>query len=257
MAANAGWERLKYSFAEYIPGYGTYYSIQRSKIGQQVGDDKMHWASAVNAIQGTVRDIILHFKHAEPISVVVIHAIAESFSDNWVDLMTDNTRIDTNYQLKGQPPRGKDHTNVLITGKTKEDTDQVLEHKLNHPKFLSALRLHKAVYLGKLKFDTYSTNENFFLVFPEGLCEGGACYALSTFTFDAGGAQNRPITSISPRIRKIGSLKFEIKSDGSTPEYYWFAGTVLNQGQKIDLEMRSPKEWITTIHLERQYASIT
>lgn len=200
------------------------------------------------------RDALLYFEFVEPISVVVIHAMAESASDGWADLMTDNPHIHTGYKLEGMPKRDKEHVNVLITGKTIRHAEDVYNYKLNTSTFLAVLRLHMAVFMGKLNMP-YARNENFFLVFPEGLRNTGLCYVLSTFTTDARAVANRPLTSISPRIRMISELEFELKSDGSTSEYYWFVGTFTEQGSRIRLEMHGPSGVAAVISLERQLKS--
>jgi len=258
--AESDWEELVYSFAEYIPEYGMIYSFRRSHWGYQARDDHMFWASAVNLVAGVARDVTLIFEATEPLAVVVIHAVAESTSDKWTELMARDRNIITNYRLQGQPNRDGDHTHVLITSKSQKDSERAVK-LLQHQKgpFLPALRLHKAIYLGKFNFEQYAKNENFWLVFPTGLHDGGHCYALSTFSKDSAGISNRPVTSLYPKINIIdpaNSLKFRLKSDGSSDEYYWFEGVISSQGKYIQLEMYARGgQKCTTIQLTRQVKS--
>lgn len=193
---------------------------------------------------------MLYFELVEPLPVIVIHAMAESLSDRWSELMTDDSHIRTCYKPKGSPKRDSDHINVLITSKTRGDADRVIQNKLMHAPFLSVLRLYRAVYKGKFNHPNYASNENFYMVFPEGLRDEACCYVLSTFSVDAGKVLNRELTNIVPRIRMTSPLRFKLQSPDV---YYWYSGTISNQGERILLEMYNPSSNpFATINLERQ-----
>ncbi|KAH9052224.1 hypothetical protein EDB87DRAFT_1581886 [Lactarius vividus] len=50
------------------------------------------------------------------------------------------------------------------------------------------------VYQGKMTAGTYMENENLYVVFPSGIADGALAYVLGTWTKDASGTKNSPLT---------------------------------------------------------------
>ncbi|KAK7444036.1 hypothetical protein VKT23_015433 [Stygiomarasmius scandens] len=258
------WEELIYTAAEFIPSYGTLYSFRRMDFAFNEPDGRQAWISGIRAIQGIAWDILLSTGQLEPIHVVVVHGLA-SVSHNAADLLTASRKpiAIPDYTFQEKFPRDDGLVRVLrvITGETRCDCDEVIECKLRSPgtnHFIGILSYHRAVYMGKFNMDKYASNENFFLVLPEGLKEGGTCYMFTAFTQDASGTQKRPLTNVLATISlDRPRSEFIVRSNG-TGEWYWFIGRPTEKGGKIVLKMFDPngEQSIATIELVRQTKSI-
>jgi len=253
------WEELEYSFAEYIPYYGTFYSFKHIAHTNR-GDTQSAWISGVDALGGVARDLRLCFEAMEPISVVVVHAMAESVSDKVADFLTSCRTVQIRHRFQhDQPKMDIEHVNVLIAGNTRAHCDSAIQ-KLNakdETDFLGVLGFHQSVYIGKFNYSGHASDENIFLTFPAGMQMDAPCYIFTTFTKDAKGERNRPLTSIIRRLKLIKDQNmFQIEKDLSPKEFYWFEGIVNDKGKTITLTMYNPDGNVYVTTIERQMKSI-
>ncbi|KAH9052221.1 hypothetical protein EDB87DRAFT_1835985 [Lactarius vividus] len=63
---------------------------------------------------------------------------------------------------------------------------------INRPHTMPSL----IVYQGKMTAGTYMENENLYVVFPSGIADGALAYVLGTWTKDASGTKNSPLTMV-------------------------------------------------------------
>ncbi|KAK6977149.1 hypothetical protein R3P38DRAFT_2582129 [Favolaschia claudopus] len=94
-----------------------------------------------------------------------------------------------------------------------------------------------SLYVGKLNYSPYASNENFLLDLPDGWITHGRAHVFSTFTQDAGGVNQRPFdltTAYVLRAVNDDATSFVIR-DLDNRKFYWFAGT--REGDKVTLNM--------------------
>lgn len=64
---------------------------------------------------------------------------------------------------------------------------------------------------------SYMTDENLYIVFPSGIKDGALAYVLGTWTKDAAGTVNAPLTMVGYPLKEITQKEFYIVRNG---EYY-------------------------------------
>jgi len=151
------WEELVDAFAEYIPGLGTWYSFKRMALSDPEADEREKWISGLNMFQAAIRDVVLVYGTAEPVPVVVVHAVGESITDKIVDILArDNSSpIDIGHIFKDREPIvDNDHFNVLVTGSEKGSVAFAQKFKQKEENdFIGVLMFHQAVYAGKFDIE--------------------------------------------------------------------------------------------------------
>ncbi|KAH9049287.1 hypothetical protein EDB83DRAFT_2522828 [Lactarius deliciosus] len=85
------------------------------------------------------------------------------------------------------------------------------------------------VYQGKMTAGTYMVDENLYVVFPSGIKDGALAYVLGTWTKDASGTVNSPLTMVGYPLKLITNKEFYIVKNG---EYYHLKVDV--SGDKIN-----------------------
>ncbi|PCH43305.1 hypothetical protein WOLCODRAFT_138288 [Wolfiporia cocos MD-104 SS10] len=255
------WEVATYSFAEYIPGFGTLYSFEHSTNAPRVNDGRDAWVAGINLLGGVARKLSLAFAPADPLPVVVAAALAAGIPARAAQLLVHSLVVHVEHTFADAQPRADaDHVNVLVVGRTRAECDAVVRQRLNAPArndFLGVVRFHGALYLGPFTHEPYSTNDTFTLSFPAGMYQDAPCYIVTTFSKDYWG-NKRALTSILPRVHLLKEQnKFIVKADATCSGYFWFECTVLDQGAKIELKMHQPTKVAATITVVRQIDNIT
>jgi len=224
-------------------------------------DEREKWISDLNMFQAAIRDVVLVYGTAEPVPVVVVHAVGESITDKIVDILArDNSSpIDIGHIFKDREPTvDNDHFNAPATGSEKGSAAFAQKFKQKEENdFVGVLMFHQAIYVGKLDADAWGDwieNENLYLTFPEGMREDGRCFIYITVT-EGKGMFKRPITSIHSRL-KLAKRWDQFRLEGGD-DYYGFAGDVRNGGEHIVLNMTEHGIPVGLVLLTIQKKSIT
>ncbi|KDN38234.1 hypothetical protein RSAG8_09633, partial [Rhizoctonia solani AG-8 WAC10335] len=116
------------------------------------------------------------------------------------------------------------------------------------------------IYLGYLSYykAAQSPPTPFYVVMPNGVGFKHRCFVLGSFGTDAAGVTNRPVTSLEPTMAMTSETSFDLRATGKTNEYYWFQGTVKDDGEKLSMAMLNPdNDLVTTVELTKQNKSLT
>jgi len=97
--------------------------------------------------------------------------------------------------------------------------------------------MSEAIYVGKLNYSTYASNENIIVDLPDGWVTGRRARVWSTWTEDASGTKKS--LAFGPNLaayalQSVNDDTFVIR-DFQKTNYYWFSGTRL--GNSISLSM--------------------
>ncbi|KAF8156085.1 hypothetical protein B0H34DRAFT_520723 [Crassisporium funariophilum] len=233
-------EDIAYSVVEFIPVLGTLYSFTRTQTAHREHDTKRMWTSLANSAQGAVRDVIMIGAVMEPLPVAVIHMAVEGFTDKIADLFT-NTSAPPQIRIQAKPDEVKNH-HVIVFGESISHSQAVLV-KANTNKSLGTLHFHNSIFVGKLNYTPYASNENFFVVFPDGLSDTGRAYVLLTWTKNGSGIEKyRSVSSFHPARQSLGlSLLGDNGFQMKDPEdaWYWYKGVVKGR-DSIQIDMYEP-----------------
>ncbi|KAH9007778.1 hypothetical protein EDB83DRAFT_2532493 [Lactarius deliciosus] len=93
------------------------------------------------------------------------------------------------------------------------------------------------VYQGKMTAGTYMVDENLYVVFPSGIKDGALAYVLGTWTKDASGIVNSPLTMVGYPLKLITNKEFYIVKNG---EYYHLKVDV--SGDKINVILLNERD---------------
>ncbi|KAH9007780.1 hypothetical protein EDB83DRAFT_2532495 [Lactarius deliciosus] len=93
------------------------------------------------------------------------------------------------------------------------------------------------VYQGKMTAGTYMVDENLYVVFPSGIKDGALAYVLGTWTKDASGTVNSPLTMVGYPLKLITNKEFYIVKNG---EYYHLKVDV--SGDKINVILLNERD---------------
>ncbi|KAH9175084.1 hypothetical protein EDB89DRAFT_2066866 [Lactarius sanguifluus] len=93
------------------------------------------------------------------------------------------------------------------------------------------------VYQGKMTAGTYMVDENLYVVFPSGIKDGALAYVLGTWTKDASGTVNAPLTMVGYPLKLITNKEFYIVKNG---EYYHLKVDV--SGDKINVILLNERD---------------
>ncbi|KAH9029712.1 hypothetical protein EDB84DRAFT_223947 [Lactarius hengduanensis] len=105
-------------------------------------------------------------------------------------------------------------------------------------------RLHTMsliVYQGKMTAGTYMVNENLYLVFPSGIKDGNIAYVLGTWTKDASGTVNAPLTMAGYPVKLITEKQFFIVRSG---EYYHLKVDI--SGDKLNVVLLNERDEVSS-----------
>ncbi|KAH9032146.1 hypothetical protein EDB85DRAFT_2145707 [Lactarius pseudohatsudake] len=93
------------------------------------------------------------------------------------------------------------------------------------------------VYQGKMTAGTYMENENLYIVFPSGIKDGALAYVLGTWTKDASGTENSPLTMIGYPLKLITETAFYIVRNG---KYYHLKVEI--SGDKLNVVLLNERD---------------
>ncbi|KAH9029718.1 hypothetical protein EDB84DRAFT_1579090 [Lactarius hengduanensis] len=97
------------------------------------------------------------------------------------------------------------------------------------------------VYQGKMTAGTYMVNENLYLVFPSGIKDGNVAYVLGTWTKDASGTVNAPLTMAGYPVKLITEKQFFIVRSG---EYYHLQVDI--SGDKLNVVLLNERDEVSS-----------
>lgn len=185
-------EDVTYTLVEYIPLLGTVYSLKRAGIAYKEHDWKRHWQSVANVVESSVRDAVLVTGTAETAPVVVLHTMAEAFTDKMVEIhFNRNPEI----QIRARPDPEQGH--VLVAERSVGNVrDQVFDGQAK-----GVHHFYGAEFTGVLTHSQFAPNgERIQLNIPEGLFNGAQVTFTWRWTRDSNGVPNRPEATFG-RIR--------------------------------------------------------
>ncbi|KAH9032148.1 hypothetical protein EDB85DRAFT_2145709 [Lactarius pseudohatsudake] len=93
------------------------------------------------------------------------------------------------------------------------------------------------VYQGKMTAGTYMENENLYIVFPSGIKDGALAYVLGTWTKDASGTENSPLTMVGYPLKLITETEFYIVRNG---KYYHLKVEI--SGDKLNVVLLNERD---------------
>ncbi|KAK7020234.1 hypothetical protein VNI00_013194 [Paramarasmius palmivorus] len=241
-------EGIVYSFVEYIPVVGSWYSFSRARQAHREGDTVREIASAVNVIQGAIRDAVLIGQVAEPVPVVVVHAALEGLTDKLADVWATGK-----VEAASTPDKNKSH--ILFAGSTRELAEQT-KARFTINKNLGIHHFHGSLFEGKLNYDPYAENENLYISLPDGISEKARSDVTWTWTKDADGIEKASATVSSAKMSLLGNNKFKFAPAGNDTNvfgFYYFQGEILDKGNSIRLQMQDPNgKTVATLTVKRK-----
>lgn len=103
-------------------------------------------------------------------------------------------------------------------------------------------------YIGTLRYSTYASNENIYVIFPEGVRDKAIVYIFGTWTKSRLGTSKASIDVIKPMSLDASNTAFTV-DDG----YYTWTGKTTNNWKRFDLTIQqgtdqSPKQTLRQIH---------
>ncbi|KAJ4889599.1 Uncharacterized protein Rs2_29347 [Raphanus sativus] len=228
----SGWftelEDVLYSIVEYIPLVGTVYSLKRAIIAYTTEDWKRYWQSVGNFLESSARDVILLSEIAEPIPVVLLHTMAESFTDKMLELYHHDPKKPEIEITKNLDKRSG---HVLIA----ESSQGKFESEVFGGKAKGLHHFHGAVFIGTLTDSRYAPNgEEIRFDIPRGLYDGARVTFSWKWTTDWNGNKNRPEATYGRIKLKAGTpTGFELSSRKGAAgwEGYNFWGQVVSKDQ--------------------------
>ncbi|KAH8989373.1 hypothetical protein EDB86DRAFT_3081109 [Lactarius hatsudake] len=93
------------------------------------------------------------------------------------------------------------------------------------------------VYQGKMTAGTYMVDENLYIVFPSGIKDGALAYVLGTWTKDASGTVNAPLTMVGYPLKLITEKEFYIVRNG---QYYHLKVDI--SGDKLNVVLLNERD---------------
>ena len=102
--------------------------------------------------------------------------------------------------------------------------------------------VNSKTFTGKFNYSPYANNENIFVVLPNGVEPGCKAYVFTTWTQNAAGVQKSPYAQVKNVISYPPGYAYFYIGTHDTAAYYWWRATVQDGGNKIKLEMYSPRE---------------
>jgi len=196
-------EDIVYSFVEYIPLVGSIYSFKRAGIAYQERNWTRHWQSVANLGESLIRDIIIFNETVEPLTVVILHTMAESLTDKLFEHYF--TKASPPFKIRstlnkalgdgivaGSSEEGNEALgHVVVAGSTKERSEAEAK-KLFTGEAKGLHHFHGAIFTGKLKHPDWAPNgEEIRLRTPQGFYNNAPCQFSWKWTNDAGGSENR------------------------------------------------------------------
>ncbi|ETS86013.1 hypothetical protein PFICI_04038 [Pestalotiopsis fici W106-1] len=203
-------EALSYSVVEFIPYVGTVYSFKRAQLAYQERDWPRHWQSVANFLESAIRDVILFAGVEEVAGVVILHTIAESFTDKLVELYYEHNKDEADRvrqpRIEIPQPQALDPSNelVVVAGRTKGAHGE----KVFHGKAKGVHRFHGARFAGTIKHSKYAPSGEYIqLHIPQGLFDGARVTFMWKWTKDEWGTENRPEVIVGTISLYIGDDK--------------------------------------------------
>ncbi|KAJ6440638.1 amylase cluster transcriptional regulator [Purpureocillium lavendulum] len=182
-------EDIAHSVVEYIPFVGTLYSSARVGIAWEERDAKHYWSSLADCAESAIRDIAVVAKWAEPVTVALVHSMAESFTEKVIELYHSSPAIGR-VQLTGPPLEAAKNSSYLLVAEGRPGR--------NAPKFFGGRAkgvhyFYGASFTGILKEEKYaSAGEKICLDTPRGLYDGAPILLSWRWTKDDTGVAHRP-----------------------------------------------------------------
>ncbi|KAJ6441879.1 hypothetical protein O9K51_05430 [Purpureocillium lavendulum] len=179
-------EDLKHSVVEYVPLVGTVYSISRGFMATVEEDRKQWWIAIADMFESSIRDAVLVAKWAEPLPVMLIHNMAESFTEKMIEIYHAPPRpatINVKHMLK------RNLTYVVVS--ESQPNQHAGEYFSGMAK--GVYYFHGANFVGTLTQRLYaSRGEEIRLQIPRGFYDGAPVMLSWRWTRDATGVRNRP-----------------------------------------------------------------
>ncbi|KAJ6444376.1 UDP-N-acetylglucosamine-dolichyl-phosphate N-acetylglucosaminephosphate transferase [Purpureocillium lavendulum] len=179
-------EAITHSVVEYVPLLGTLYSVERAAISLREDDGPRYWQSLADAIESSVRDILIVQSWAEPIPVTLVHNMAESFTDRMIDIYHSWPHT-PEVGIKRLLNRRYEHV-IVAESQIGKSADEFFTGKAKGVYYFYGAR-----YEGILKESLYAPKgEIIRLDIPRGFYNGAPIMFTWKWTEDASGARNRP-----------------------------------------------------------------
>ncbi|KAJ6441522.1 Peptidase M20 domain-containing protein 2 [Purpureocillium lavendulum] len=180
------YEDLAHSVVEYIPLVGTLYSLARGAIAAVEHNQKHYWASVADAIEGSIRDVVLVAKFAEPVPVTLVHVMAESFTEKLIEIYHSKPKVPEvgiNYMLS------RNTTYIIISeARTQEKAAAFFKGMAK-----GVFYFYGANFVGTLWETNYAwAGEQIRLEFTRGVYDGAPVFLSWTWTRDSNGIAHRP-----------------------------------------------------------------
>lgn len=240
----------------------------------EYSENHARWIHGINSLEGVVREVEFDADVADPIPILIAHAIIESETDKSVDILKrdpdQQERDDKNkgaktrqslqrrkiepaqfqtirkYEEKGDGYK----TIVLADAENEEEGEKVLRRMNDWEKndCLRILTTHQSVFDGKFNETMYASDESFYYVLPLGFYHEAPCFILSQWTVSGNGTKKEPFHYVEAQIDMCSREDNSFEVINTT--FYTFKG----QFKSIDdlhLRVLNPKEERIPIDLHR------
>lgn len=223
-------EEVAYSVVEFIPTVGTVYSLQRANVAYSEHDWLSHWQSLANFLECSVRDIILLGELTKPNASVILHTMAETFTDKVIDIYHHEPKL-PEVKVRGKLDIGVGH---VLVGESSGAQNRTL---LFQGKAKGVHHFHRAVFTGVLTHPNFAPNgEKIRLDIRTGLYDGAPVTFSWRWTQDWDGTSNRPEATLGfIRLKEGTPTEFELSEFKGAGRWdgYHFSGQILSKDEII------------------------